>query len=184
MERIKRMLKKSGLSTKHINVILEEHPDLKEEDVFSVLTDLNIKSKLKKAQKIFKNENLSIAEKFVLLGQSQQLDTTSIEAAVWKLHDKPPLEDYLIYFREFRRTILPMYLQLAKEGKEQGVFESDYPEEMTQILFTVGFALSQRKLIPLGSTKERAFMKAFDELVICALKADEDFLKGTGGLLI
>jgi AcrR family transcriptional regulator len=105
------------------------------EDIISSLLEKRYKKTEKKARYVLENENMSSLEKL----EKIILRLIFSRRGNFKVYEFFKIDENAKFMnernKEFWNKFMPIFTKIVKEGVERGEFETDYPEEVTEILF-------------------------------------------------
>lgn len=105
------------------------------EAIIGALLKKRYKKTEKKAKYVLDNENMSSLEKL----EKVILRLIFSRRGNFKVYEFFKIDENAKFMKErnkeFWNKFMPIFTQIVKEGVERGEFETDYPEEVTEILF-------------------------------------------------
>lgn len=105
------------------------------EDIISSLLEKRYRKTEKKARYVLENENLSSLEKL----EKVILRLIFSRRGNFKVYEFFKIDENAKFMKErnkeFWNKFMPIFTEIVKEGVAGGEFETEYPEEVTEILF-------------------------------------------------
>lgn len=105
------------------------------EDIISSLLEKRYKKTEKKARRVLKNQKMSSLEKV----EKIILRLIFSRRGNFKVYEFFKIDENAKFMKErnkeFWNKFMPIFTDIVKEGVARGEFETEYPEELTEILF-------------------------------------------------
>ncbi len=157
--------------------LLYYHFDSKEDILFSIV-EKHTEPLISKFNLITNNKKLTVKEKVKSFLESTIISESSAEKEDYAVHDAIQLpENSFMMDRINHRLSYDMakyFAEIIKEGNEEGIFNVEYPEELSAYLMTAyTFVISDKHFHKNDVEKANKYLKAFKQLLNQTLNSKE-----------
>ncbi|GEN86824.1 TetR/AcrR family transcriptional regulator [Oceanobacillus sp. FSL W8-0428] len=147
------------------------------EEILYILVEKSVKPLIVQMEKIVENASLTPLEKLNQFLQTTIIQEDTVTAETVTLQETVQLEEnrYMMdrFYHKFIEKLLPLFTQIIEEGKEQNIFQVDYPYETAHFLVTgYVFVSNDLKLKKSSLDEMKVYLQAFKEVLAKSLNIE------------
>lgn len=153
------------------------------EEILYILVEKSVKPLIVQMEKIVEDTSLTPLEKLNRFLQTTIIQEDTVTEETVTLQETVQLEEnrYMMdrFYHKFIEKLLPLFTQIIEEGKEQNIFQVDYPYETAHFLVTgYVFVSNDLKLKKSSLDEMKVYLQAFKEVLAKSLDIEVSALEG------
>ncbi|WP_152656616.1 TetR/AcrR family transcriptional regulator [Oceanobacillus sp. CFH 90083] len=153
------------------------------EEILYILVEKSVKPLIVQMEKIVEDTSLTPMEKLNQFLQTTIIQEDTVTEEKVTLQETVQLEEnrYMMdrFCHKFIEKLLPLFTQIIEEGKQQNVFQVDYPYETAHFLVAgYVFVSNDLKLKKSSINEMKVYLHAFKEVLAKSLDIEVSTLEG------
>ncbi len=146
------------------------------EEVLDLIVLRIVNDGVMKAKAIINNNNLSIHEKLLKIFMAQKPNTDTKRKMITQLHEVDNAQMHEKSLTETVKRLTPVLVELIKEGKTKGLFDTLYPKQTIEFLLVSSIYMFDEGLFNLSEDEVIQQIKGFIHIMEVTLGAEKGSL--------